>query len=280
MVWAVWGMATPLVLIVVIEAVLTYRLKKPLEEVLHGTEHAFHDLDLLSGVLARVEAHTFQAPACRRCSSSSCRTASRSSQAIAKLRTLVDLINSRHNIFVRIIDAPLMYSVQAGVRGRALAPGSREALRLWVDCASERSKRCFRWRAIALSIPADPFPEFCEGRRRSRAKNSGIRSFRHDCLCAQQCEHTGEARVLLVSGSNMSGKSTLLRAVGMNVVLAMAGAPVRARRLRLTPLQVGASIRINDSLQEGSSRFYAEITRLRQILRSGRRKSAVAVSPG
>ena len=64
----------------------------------------------------------------------------------------------------------------------------------------------------------------------------------------------------------MSGKSTLLRAIGVNVVLAMAGAPVRARSLRLTPLQVGASIRVNDSLREGSSRFYAEITRLRQIL--------------
>jgi DNA mismatch repair ATPase MutS len=53
--------------------------------------------------------------------------------------------------------------------------------------------------------------------------------------------------------------------VGMNVVLAMAGGPVRARALRLTPLRVGASIRVNDSLQEGSSRFYAEIIRLRQI---------------
>jgi DNA mismatch repair ATPase MutS len=63
----------------------------------------------------------------------------------------------------------------------------------------------------------------------------------------------------------MSGKSTLLRTVGINTVLAMAGAPVRARSLRLTPLQVGASIRVNDSLHEGSSRFYAEITRLREI---------------
>lgn len=72
-------------------------------------------------------------------------------------------------------------------------------------------------------------------------------------------------RVLLVGGSNMSSKSTLLRSVGINVVLAMAGAPVRARTLRLTPLCLGASIRINDSLQEGSSRFYAEITRLRKI---------------
>jgi len=78
-------------------------------------------------------------------------------------------------------------------------------------------------------------------------------------------EIAGETRLLLVSGSNMSGKSTLLRSVGMNTVLAMAGAPVCATRLRLTPLEVGASIRVNDSLYEGSSRFYAEIMRLRQL---------------
>jgi DNA mismatch repair ATPase MutS len=76
----------------------------------------------------------------------------------------------------------------------------------------------------------------------------------------------GELRVLVVSGSNMSGKSTLLRTVGVNAVLAQAGAPVRAKRLRLSPLAVGASIRIQDSLQAGASRFYAEITRLRQIM--------------
>jgi DNA mismatch repair ATPase MutS len=64
----------------------------------------------------------------------------------------------------------------------------------------------------------------------------------------------------------MSGKSTLLRTVGINTILAMTGAPVRAQSLRLTPLQVGASIRINDSLHEGSSRFYAEITRLKQLV--------------
>ena len=70
----------------------------------------------------------------------------------------------------------------------------------------------------------------------------------------------------MISGTNMSGKSTLLRTVGINTVLAMAGAPVRAQRLRLSPLQVGANIRINDSLHEGSSRFYAEILRIRDEL--------------
>jgi DNA mismatch repair ATPase MutS len=71
--------------------------------------------------------------------------------------------------------------------------------------------------------------------------------------------------VLVVSGSNMSGKSTLLRTVGINTVLALAGAPVRAESLRLSPLVTGATLRIQDSLLEGRSRFYAEITRIREI---------------
>ena len=64
----------------------------------------------------------------------------------------------------------------------------------------------------------------------------------------------------------MSGKSTLLRTVGINAVLAQTGAPVRARRLRLSSLHVGSSIRIQDSLQAGTSRFYAELKRLRGIV--------------
>jgi hypothetical protein len=72
-------------------------------------------------------------------------------------------------------------------------------------------------------------------------------------------------QLLLISGSNMSGKSTLLRTVGINAVLAMAGAPVRAARVDLTPLSVGATLRIQDSLQQGKSRFLAEISRIRRI---------------
>ena len=74
-----------------------------------------------------------------------------------------------------------------------------------------------------------------------------------------------DVKLLVVSGSNMSGKSTLLRAIGLNIVLAWAGAPVRATRLAVGPVALGASLRTVDSLQEGRSRFYAEITRLRQI---------------
>ena len=263
-VWAYWGMATPLVLIVVIEAVLTYRLKAALEEVLHGTEHAFHDLDLLSGLLARLEAHTFQAPRLRTLQKQLSSSEVPSSQAITKLRTLVDLINSRHNTFLRIIDAPLMYSVQLAFAADRWRQAHGKVLRSWVTAIGE-IEALLSLATYSFEHPAEPFPEFGDGAASFEAEELG-----HPLLPAAVCVRnhvsiTAEARLLLVSGSNMSGKSTLLRAVGMNVVLAMAGAPVRARRLRLTPLQVGASIRINDSLREGSSRFYAEITRLRQI---------------
>jgi DNA mismatch repair ATPase MutS len=73
-------------------------------------------------------------------------------------------------------------------------------------------------------------------------------------------------RLLVVSGSNMSGKSTLLRTIGANTALALAGAPVRAKSFRLSHLAVGASIRTTDSLEEGHSRFMAEILRLKQVL--------------
>jgi len=72
--------------------------------------------------------------------------------------------------------------------------------------------------------------------------------------------------LLLVSGSNMSGKSTFLRTIGLTTVLAQLGAPVRASTCTLSPLAIGASIRIHDSLQEGHSRFYAEILRLKHVV--------------
>jgi hypothetical protein len=263
-VWVLMGIAGPLVVVVVIEAVITYSLKKPLEQVLHGTEHAFRDLGLLSGVLARVEAHNFTSPPLQALQSTLLSGGVAGSQAIARLRTLVDLIDSRHNFVVRVIDAPLMYSVQMAFAAERWRKVHGRALRCWVNAVGE-IEALLSLATYSFEHPADPFPVFADGTASFTGEALG-----HPLVPAATCVRNdvsiqGEARVLLVSGSNMSGKSTLLRAIGINVVLAMAGAPVRACSLTLTPLRVGASIRINDSLREGSSRFYAEIKRLRQI---------------
>ncbi|MCP3140667.1 MutS-related protein [Pyxidicoccus xibeiensis] len=76
----------------------------------------------------------------------------------------------------------------------------------------------------------------------------------------------GPAHALLITGSNMSGKTTLMRALGTNVVLALAGAPVCAKSFRLSPLQVLTSMRVKDSLERGVSYFYAEVQRIKAVL--------------
>ena len=118
----------------------------------------------------------------------------------------------------------------------------------------------------AFEHPDDPFPELIEDRICFEANDLGHPLIPKNQNVRTDLQVTDRPSVLIVSGSNMSGKSTLLRSVGINTVLALAGAPVRAKKLLLSPLQVGASIRVHDSLQAGASRFYAEITRLRQIV--------------
>lgn len=120
--------------------------------------------------------------------------------------------------------------------------------------------------AYAFEHPDDPFPSLDEGEPVLEGEALG-----HPLLPATECVRNpvsldGALPARIVSGSNMSGKSTYLRTVGINVVLALAGAPVRARRLRLSALRIGATLRVQDSLRGGASRFFAEITRLRRIV--------------
>jgi hypothetical protein len=120
--------------------------------------------------------------------------------------------------------------------------------------------------AYSYENPADPFPEVIEDGPCYVAEELGHPLLPRDrCVC-NDVRLDGSCNVLVVSGSNMSGKSTLLRTVGVNAVLALAGASVRARRLCLSSLTLGATLRIQDSLQAGRSRFYAEVARVRQLL--------------
>jgi hypothetical protein len=264
-VWWYLGIAIPLLLIILIEAILGFLIRKRREEVLHGSENAFRHLDLLSGMLARIENQTFRAPRLQALQNELSSYQLKGSRAVARLRTIVDLIDSRDNWIVRVLDVPLMYSVQVAFAAERWRRAHGPAVRSWLNVIGEiEALICFA--AYCYEHPDDPFPDFVEGSACFEATSVG-----HPLISAATCirndVNLSDGRhVFLVSGSNMSGKSTLLRSVGINAVLAMAGAPVRAQRLRMSPLHVGASIRVNDSLRDGSSRFYAEITRLRKLV--------------
>jgi hypothetical protein len=263
-VWWVLGIAAFFLLVVIIEGLIRYKLRRPLVAVLQGSEQAFRNLDLLAALLARIEQHSFRAPRLQSLQRELSSHQFTSSSAIARLGTIIEFVHARGNAILKPLDVPLMYSVQVAFAAERWRRVHGRAVRSWLDTLGEiEALLCLA--SYSYEHADDPFPEFVRGGPCFDGVEIG-----HPLLpsgsCIRNTVSLSEGRqVLLVSGSNMSGKSTLLRSVGINAVLAMAGAPVRARSLRLTPLHVGASIRVNDSLQEGSSRFYAEITRLRKL---------------
>lgn len=260
------GIWTPVLLVLAIEAAVLYRLRKRLQEVLLPAERAF-DFDGLrtfAGLLREIERERFGSQSMRSLADGiSCGGASGSSR-IGRLAFLVMLSEQRKNLMVSWLQVPLLYTLHIALAAERWRGANGMSVRGWAAAAG-RFEALASLAQYGFEHPDDPFPAFVPGPACLQAQGMGhpliprSRCVRNDVCLADR------ARVWLVSGSNMSGKSTLLRALGLNVVLAMAGAPVRARVLELTPLQVGASIRINDSLREGSSRFYAEITRLRQL---------------
>jgi MutS domain V len=262
--WGLTGISTPLLLVLIIEAVILAMLRRPVDEVLNGSEAAFEDLRLFCELLLRVELEQFSAPPLRTLRaklSSHTRTAS---DTIGSLSTIVNLAGSRRNQAIALVMIPLMYTANIALVAERWRAKHGRVVRSWMEVVGE-FEALLSLAAYTHEHPDDPFPEFIEGPASFVGTDLGHPLIPAERVVRNDVGISGEARILLVSGSNMSGKSTLLRTVGINTVLAMAGAPVRARSLQLTELQAGASIRINDSLHEGSSRFYAEISRLRQL---------------
>jgi hypothetical protein len=264
LVWAIAGLRFPLLAVLLVELALTYLLRDPVRTATTAVETAYEDLKGLSLLLNRIETERFEAAPLRalvlRLSSHSIGA----SAAFSRLATIVNFIESRRNPFLQPFMLPLMYPLQAALAAERWRAAHGNAIRAWLDVLGEIEALVSLAR-YSYEHPEYPFPEFIEGAAAFQADELGHPLIPAAARVCNDVDLSGSTRVLLVSGSNMSGKSTLLRAVGINTVLAMAGAPVCAKRLQLTPLQIGASIRVNDSLHEGSSRFYAEITRLRQL---------------
>jgi hypothetical protein len=260
-------MWTPFVLLLLINGIITSRARHRLEKIFAGVGDTHKDLDSLALLLRHIESEKFESPMLQQLQSRLLTHGLPPSVCIAYLDTLADLDDSRHNWFVRLLDIPLLYSLQIAFALERWRRTYGSGIQAWLDVVGE-IETLASIAAYAYEHPQDPFPEFAPPEADVCFHGDALG---HPLLPAEKCVRNdarlgGSSQVLLVSGSNMSGKSTYLRVVGINAVLAMMGAPVRARRLRLSRVAVGASMRVSDSLQKGISHFYAEIKRLRQVV--------------
>jgi hypothetical protein len=262
--WAAWGVLFPLLAVILIESAMGYALRKPIRAAITTVESAYEDLKGLSVLFHRIEAERLDAAPLIALQLKLSSHALPASAAIAKLATIVNFVEARRNPLLAPFMLLLMYPLQTALAAEAWRGAHGASIHIWLEALGELEALSSLAR-YAFEHPEDPFPEFVDGAPVFKAVRLGHPLIPAAVRVCNDVDIGGRTHVLLVSGSNMSGKSTLLRTIGVNTVLAMAGAPVRADSLQLAPMQVGASIRINDSLHEGSSRFYAEITRLRQL---------------
>ncbi len=238
----------------------TRRVLKPLDR-------AAENLSLFEAVLGRLERESFNAPRLRELQDAMRAEGVAESEQIRQLRILLDGYNARRNAFFIPVAVLRMWNARFAFKLEAWRVRSGPAIARWLRAVGE-AEALSSLAGYAYENPTDIFPTVETGPVRLSAVGVG-----HPLIPAEKCIRNdvtlggeGGPRVLIVSGSNMSGKSTMLRAVGVNAVLAFAGGVVRATSFALTPLALGATMRVQDSLQEGRSRFFAEVTKVRLLL--------------
>ncbi|HEY4879838.1 MAG TPA: hypothetical protein VIH97_11995 [Candidatus Acidoferrales bacterium] len=259
------------VLIVVLFEAAIYRWLKPrAARVCDGIGTNGEGLILFADILQRLEDEKFSSPRLQAFAARLKRDGAPASQAIRQLARIGYWIDARGGLIAKMLELPALYTVQVGLAAESWRRNYGRSLRTWVEITGEM-EALISLSAYSYEHPADPFPVFVEASdaRTAQPVFDGD-ELGHPLIPTAKCVRNSarlnsETRVMLVSGSNMSGKSTFLRTAGINAVLAMAGAPVRAKSLRLTPVNLGSSIRRVDSLQENRSSFYTEILRIRDV---------------
>ena len=268
--WLIAGGAIPAdslryaLLMSIVNLAVSVALRRRVSESAQAVEEAAEGLSLLAEVLQVLEEEAFASVRLRTLRASLDSGDIAPSAAVKRLKWIVYWLEGRRNLLVQMFSPFIFYSAELTMAAERWQQRFGSAIRGWLCPVGEfealSALACYAW-----EHPADVLPEFVEQRACFEATGLAHPLLPAGTAVGNDLTLGSKLQLIVVSGPNMAGKSTFLRGVGINAVLAQCGAPVRATRLRLSPLAVGASICVLDSLQGGVSRFYAEIKRLKLL---------------
>jgi hypothetical protein len=216
-------------------------------------------------LFAVVEAEPFQSPRLKALKEQLQSTGARVTVEMARLSRIVSFCDARNNEVFRLVVAPvLMWDLNCALALERWRRRTGTSVRGWFEAIGE-IEALASLAGLAFDRPESAWPELIDSPR-LEAIALGHPLIDPHARVDNDVALPAAGATLVVSGSNMSGKSTLLRAIGVNAVLALAGAPVCASKLTIGPLAVATSLRVRDSLEEGVSHFYAELRKLKRVV--------------
>jgi hypothetical protein len=267
--WGVWGLGWTAASMTILNLAWAHRIHARMDEASDSVEKSTQDLELLAGVLSLLAREHFASPKLLALQAALKTEGVPPSAAIRRLARIVEYLSHRHNAFFRPLDLVTFWSSQLVFVAEQWQQKFGPHIRVWLASVGEL-EALTSLSAYAYEQQDDVFPQFVEPEVAGNNPLFEAEDMAHPLVPAHIAVRNdfklgNPLRLVILSGPNMAGKSTFIRAIGLNAVLAQCGAPVRAARLRLSPLTVAASICILDSLSGGVSRFYAEIQRVKRI---------------
>ena len=240
---------------------------KKLVEVTKSTEVGYKALQATQYHIEMIEGADFKSPKLVALKQKIVHNGVKASKTIRDLRLILDNLQNRVNLLYGIFDILLLLDVFWYLRVMAWKEKNQADIALWFDTLGELDA-LMSLAGFAYAHPDFAFPTLSEKAFSIKAKSLGHPLIKASKRVSNNFEFEGRGGICLVTGSNMSGKSTFLRTVGVNCVLAQMGAPVCAEEMTLGKLNVFTSMRSQDDLEENVSSFYAELKRLKQLLSS------------
>jgi len=245
------------------------RLREKIAEITTAASTREQSLARYGEMLAALEHESFAAPLLEELRGRLRASGAEATREMARLGRILGFLDARQNEVFRIFIAPiLMWDVHCALALEVWRARAGKHVRAWLDALAE-VEALASLAGFSFERPDHAFPVLEEAPRLV-GRALGHPLIAKDRRVANDVVIPGPGYALVVTGSNMSGKSTLLRAIGIAAVLARAGAPVCARELTLGRVRVATSMRVRDSLEEGTSRFYAELKKLKLVLSCAR----------
>lgn len=260
--WGVWGLGALALAISALNLAWAHRIHARWDAAAEAIEEATRDLGMLADVIRLIDHGQFSAGKLHQIQDQLKHAEFVPSDAIRKLDRIVTYLESRRNPAMRLLDVLVFWSAHYVFLAEGWQQEFGPHIRGWLDAVGE-FEALTSLAGYAFEHPYDVLPEFV-----TRGPLFEAAGLTHPLLPAGKAVRNdvklGDGmQLMILSGPNMAGKSTFIRCVGVNAVLAQCGAPVRATSLKMSPLAVAASICVLDSLSGGTSRFYAEIHRLK-----------------